>query len=160
MKVISLLERLLINKSKGIVVLDKSAQDYLYNNFKINVPIKIIPTSMIDISDGLSTEINHLSSASGLSFHIVEDQIPISDNTKSTCEEFKIDTSIASLNGGEDYELLFTTSKKNLKKIQQSDYLSVIGTCVNKKNDNCMITSLGQKININSSGWDSFSVNN
>jgi thiamine-monophosphate kinase len=122
--------------------------------------LKIIPTSMIDISDGLSTEINHLSSASGLSFHIVEDQIPISDNTKTICEEFKIDTSIASLNGGEDYELLFTTSKKNLKKIQQSDYLSVIGTCVNKKNDNCMITSLGQKININSSGWDSFSVNN
>ncbi len=122
--------------------------------------LKIIPTSMIDISDGLSTEINHLSSASGLSFHIVEDQIPISDNTKTICEEFKIDTSVASLNGGEDYELLFTTSKKNLKKIQQSDYLSVIGTCVNKKNDNCMITSLGQKININSSGWDSFSVNN
>ena len=48
--------------------------------------LKIIPTSMIDISDGLSTEINHLSSASGLSFHIVEDQIPISDNTKSTCK--------------------------------------------------------------------------
>ena len=118
--------------------------------------LQIIPTSMIDISDGLSTEINHLSSASGLSFHIIEDQIPISDNTKSTCEEFKIDTSIASLNGGEDYELLFTTSKKNLKKIQQSQYLSVIGNCINKKNDNCMITSLGQKININSSGWDSF----
>ena len=122
--------------------------------------LEVIPTSMIDISDGLSTEINHLSSASGLSFHIIEDQIPISDNTKSTCEEFKIDTSIASLNGGEDYELLFTTSKKNLKKIQQSDHLSVVGTCVNKKNDNCMITSLGQKININSSGWDSFNSNN
>ena len=122
--------------------------------------LKIIPTSMIDISDGLSTEINHLSSASGLSFHIVEDQIPISENTKNTCEEFKIDTSIASLNGGEDYELLFTTTKKNLRKIQQSDHLSVIGTCINKKNDNCMITSLGQKININSSGWDSFNKNN
>jgi len=122
--------------------------------------LKIIPTSMIDISDGLSTEINHLSSASGLSFHIVEDQIPISENTKSTCEEFKIDTSIASLNGGEDYELLFTTTKKNLRKIQQSDHLSVIGTCIKKKNDNCMITSLGQKININSSGWDSFNKNN
>ena len=122
--------------------------------------LKIIPTSMIDISDGLSTEINHLSSASGMSFHIIEDQIPISENTKSTCEEFKIDTSVASLSGGEDYELLFTTKKKNLKKIQQSDHLSVIGTCVNKKNDNCMITSLGQKININSSGWDSFNSKN
>ena len=87
--------------------------------------LKIIPTSMIDISDGLSTEINHLSSASGLSFHIVEDQIPISDNTKSTCEEFKIDTSIASLNGGEDYELLFTTSKKNLKNFPKFQNSSV-----------------------------------
>ena len=89
--------------------------------------LKIIPTSMIDISDGLSTEINHLSSASGLSFHIVEDQIPISDNTKSTCEEFKIDTSIASLNGGEDYELLFTTSKKNLKKFNNLTTYQLLG---------------------------------
>ena len=89
--------------------------------------LKIIPTSMIDISDGLSTEINHLSSASGLSFHIVEDQIPISDNTKSTCEEFKIDTTIASLNGGEDYELLFTTSKKNLKKFNNLTTYQLLG---------------------------------
>ena len=118
--------------------------------------MKIIPSSMIDISDGLSTEINHLSRSSGLSFHINESQIPISDDTKTICDEFKIDHSIASLNGGEDYELLFTTSKRNLKKIEQSQHLSIIGSCIDKKNDNCMITSLGQKININSSGWDSF----
>tara|TARA_B100000989_G_scaffold53432_1_gene35801 strand:- start:798 stop:1850 length:1053 start_codon:yes stop_codon:yes gene_type:complete len=122
--------------------------------------LKIIPSSMIDISDGLSTEINHLSRSSGLSFHINEDLIPVSEITKKVCEEFKIDYSTASLNGGEDYELLFTTSKRNLKKIKQSQFLSVIGTCVNNKNDNCMITSLGQKININSSGWDSFNDNN
>ena len=118
--------------------------------------LKIMPSSMIDISDGLSTEINHLSRSSGLSLHINEDKIPISEETQKICDEFKIDKSVAFLNGGEDYELLFTTSKRNLKKIEQSQYLSVIGTCVNKKNDNCMITSLGQKININSSGWDSF----
>jgi len=118
--------------------------------------LNINPTSMIDISDGLSSEINHLSDNSGLSFHIYEDKIPISKETKQVCEEFKISPTIAALNGGEDYELLFTVPKKFKKKIEDSKYLSIIGSCLNKKNDNCMITSLGQKINLSSSGWDSF----
>ena len=114
---------------------------------------------MIDISDGLSTEINHLSDNSGLSFHIYEDKIPISEHTKRVCEEFKISSTIAALNGGEDYELLFTVPKRFKKKIEESDYLTIIGSCLNKKGDNCMITSLGQKINLSSSGWDSFKNN-
>ena len=118
--------------------------------------IKLIPSSMIDISDGLSSEINHLSSSSSLSFHIYEDNIPISEETKKVCDEFKLSHSVAYLNGGEDYELLFTVSKRHEKKINDSEFLTVIGSCVKKKDDNCMITSLGQKININSSGWDSF----
>ena len=118
--------------------------------------LKINPTSMIDISDGLSTEINHLSSSSNLSFHIYEDNIPISEEAKKICDEFKLSHSVAYLNGGEDYELLFTVSKRHEKKINESEYLTVIGSCVKKRDDNCMITSLGQKININSSGWDSF----
>jgi len=118
--------------------------------------LNITPTSMIDISDGLSTEINHLSNSSGLSFHIYEDSIPISEEAKKVCDEFKLSHSIAYLNGGEDYELLFTVSKKHEKKINHSEHLTIIGSCVKKKGDNCMITSLGQKININSSGWDSF----
>ena len=118
--------------------------------------LKITPTSMIDISDGLSTEINHLSNSSGLSFHIYEDKIPVSEETNMICNEFKIPNSVAILNGGEDYELLFTVSKRHKNKIKNSEYITIIGSCVNKKEDNCMITSLGQKININSSGWDSF----
>ena len=118
--------------------------------------LKITPTSMIDISDGLSTEINHLSDSSGFSFHIYEDKIPILNETKKVCDEFKLSYSVAYLNGGEDYELMFTTSKRNEKKINNSEHLTIIGSCVKKKDDNCMITSLGQKININSSGWDSF----
>ena len=118
--------------------------------------LNITPTSMIDISDGLSTEINHLSNSSGFSFHIYEDKIPISLETKKICDEFKLSHSVAYLNGGEDYELLFTVSKRNENKINNSEHLTVIGSCVKKKDDNCMITSLGQKININSSGWDSF----
>ena len=119
--------------------------------------LKITPTSMIDISDGLSSEINHLSNSSSISFHIYEDNIPISEETKKVCDEFKLSHSVAYLNGGEDYELLFTVSKRHEKKINDSEFLTVIGSCVKKKDDNCMITSLGQKININSSGWDSFS---
>ena len=118
--------------------------------------LKITPTSMIDISDGLSTEINHLSNSSGFSFHIYEDKIPISEETKKACDEFKLDHSVAYLNGGEDYEVLFTVSKRHEKKISNCEQLTIIGSSVKKKDDNCMITSLGQKININSSGWDSF----
>ena len=127
---------------------------------KLLEEMKINPTAMIDISDGLSTEINHLSNSSGLSFHIYEDKIPILEETKHVCDEFKINHSIAFLNGGEDYELLFTVSKRHEKKIVSSEYLTIIGSSIKKKEDNCMITNLGQKININSTGWDSFNDEN
>ena len=127
---------------------------------KLLEEMKINPTAMIDISDGLSTEINHLSNSSGLSFHIYEDKIPILEETKNVCDEFKINHSIAFLNGGEDYELLFTVSKRHEKKIVSSEYLTIIGSSIKKKEDNCMITNLGQKININSTGWDSFNDEN
>ena len=116
----------------------------------------ILPTSMIDISDGLSTEINHLSSSSDLSIHIYEDKIPIAEETKKVCDEFGINPTVAALNGGEDYELLFTISKKNSKKISDNPLFRILGSCTKKKNDNCMITSIGQKINISSDGWDPF----
>ena len=127
---------------------------------KLLEEMKINPTAMIDISDGLSTEISHLSNSSGLSFHIYEDKIPILEETKNVCDEFKINHSIAFLNGGEDYELLFTVSKRHEKKIVSSEYLTIIGSSIKKKEDNCMITNLGQKININSTGWDSFNDEN
>lgn len=118
--------------------------------------LNIIPTSMIDISDGLSTEINHLSNSSNISIHIHEEKIPISDDTKNVCNEFKINPTVAALNGGEDYELLFTLSEKNSQKIKDNPLFTILGSCTKKKNDNCMITSIGQKINIGSEGWDPF----
>ena len=118
--------------------------------------LNIIPTSMIDISDGLSTEINHLSNSSNISIHIHEEKIPISDDTKNVCDEFKINPTVAALNGGEDYELLFTISEKKSKKIIDNPLFTILGSCNKKKNDNCMITSIGQKINIGSEGWDPF----
>ncbi len=83
---------------------------------KVLDELNIIPTSMIDISDGLSTEIHHLSNSSNISIHIHEEKIPISDDTKNVCNEFKINPTVAALNGGEDYELLFTLSEKNSQK--------------------------------------------
>ena len=123
---------------------------------KVLDELNIIPTSMIDISDGLSTEINHLSSSSNISIHIYENKIPISDETKNVCNEFNINPTVAALNGGEDYELLFTISEKNSKKIIGNPLFTILGSCNKKKNDNCMITSIGQKINISSKGWDPF----
>ncbi len=123
---------------------------------KVLAELNIVPTSMIDISDGLSTEINHLSSSSNISIHIYEDKIPISDETKNVCNEFKINPTVAALNGGEDYELLFTVSEKNLKKIIDNSLFTILGSCTKKKSDNSMITGVGQKINISSEGWDPF----
>lgn len=123
---------------------------------KVLDELNIVPTSMIDISDGLSTEINHLSSSSNISIHIYEDKIPISDETKNVCNEFNINPIVAALNGGEDYELLFTISEKNSKKIIDNSLFTILGSCTKKKSDNCMITGIGQKINISSEGWDPF----
>ena len=88
--------------------------------------------------------------------HIYEDKIPIAEETKKVCDEFGINPTVAALNGGEDYELLFTISKKNSKKIADNPLFRILGSCTKKKNDNCMITSIGQKINISSDGWDPF----
>ena len=123
---------------------------------KLLKDLEVKPTSMIDISDGLSSEIMHICSQSNVGCDLYEEKIPIDPQLISTCEEFNIDSTTIALNGGEDYELLFTVSKRHEKKIENSEYLTVIGSCIKKKDDNCMITSLGQKININSSGWDSF----
>ena len=98
--------------------------------------LKIIPTSMIDISDGLSSEINHLSDNSGLSFHIYEDKLPISEETKKVCKEFQISPTIAALNGGEDYELLFTISQNDFDKIKNHGFkVNRIRYCDNLSKD-------------------------
>ena len=118
--------------------------------------LNINPTSMIDISDGLSSEINHLSDNSGLSFHIYEDKIPISEETKRVCDEFKISPTIAALNGGEDYELLFTVSLEDHEKIKNIPDLSIIGHICSAKNGFNLITKGDQSIPIEAQGWEHF----
>ncbi|PSR08161.1 MAG: thiamine-phosphate kinase [Bacteroidetes bacterium] len=98
----------------------KDIVDLLHN-------LQVQPTSMIDISDGLSSEILHLSKASNHQFNVYENKIPIDPSIYTLCEEFNLNTTTVGLNGGEDYELLFTISIEDHDKIKANPHLSVIG---------------------------------
>jgi len=121
--------------------------------------LEIIPTSMIDISDGLSSEILHLSKASKVGFHLFEEKIPIDPEVNLICEEFKLNSTTVALNGGEDYELLFTVRQKEFEKIKSHPFLTVIGHAC-ESNAGCqLITGLGHQIELTAQGWQSFSEN-
>lgn len=111
------------------------------------------PTSMIDISDGLASEILHLCKASELGCQIYEDKIPVDPTTISVAEEFNIVPTIAALNGGEDYELLFTISQQDYEKIRKIPGISVIGHFTEDKSS-LLITNDGQAIPLLAQGWD------
>ncbi|MFL2596742.1 MAG: thiamine-phosphate kinase [Flavobacteriaceae bacterium] len=118
--------------------------------------LEIIPTSMIDISDGLSSEILHLSKASEVGFHLFEEKIPIDPEVTMTSGEFKLNSTTSALNGGEDYELLFTINQKDFEKIKNHPFLSVIGHACDLKDGCQLITGLGHQIELSAQGWQSF----
>jgi thiamine-monophosphate kinase len=109
---------------------------------------------MIDISDGLSSEILHISKASELGCQIYEDKIPIDPEVGKTCEEFKINNTTAALNGGEDYELLFTIEQNDFEKVKGHPHLSVIGHMTDQASGYNMVTGLGQQIELTAQGWN------
>ena len=118
--------------------------------------MNIIPTSMIDISDGLSSEILHLAKASQKGFKIYEEKLPIDPEVVKISEEFKINPSTSALNGGEDYELLFTISQKDYNKIKGNKQLTVIGHVTNNNMDCNLINLKGEQIKITAQGWKNF----
>ena len=114
------------------------------------------PTSMIDISDGLSSEIIHLCTQSKVGCVLYETKIPIDPVLISTCEEFDIDSTTVALNGGEDYELLFTKSQGDYDKIKGNPNLSVIGYMVEEREGIHLMTRAETKIPIKAQGWKNF----
>ena len=118
------------------------------------IELDVKPTSMIDISDGLSSEILHISKASELGCQIYEDKIPIDPEVGKTCEEFKINNTTAALNGGEDYELLFTIEQNDFEKVKGHPHLSVIGHMTEQASGYNMVTGLGQQIELTAQGWN------
>ncbi len=116
----------------------------------------IVPSSMIDISDGLSSELIHLAKASNIGVQIYEEKIPIDPSTVSTMEEFKIDATLAALNGGEDYELLFTLPLDYHEQIKNAPGISIIGHVTDKAAGNFMVgKGSEQMIPLKAQGWES-----
>jgi thiamine-monophosphate kinase len=114
----------------------------------------IQPSSMIDISDGLASEILHLCKQSQLGCRIYEEKIPIHPETLKVADEFKIIPAIAALNGGEDYELLFTIKQADFQKISQVPSVTVIGHMTSNKAEAVMVTNDSQQIALRAQGWD------
>ena len=109
---------------------------------------------MIDISDGLSSEIIHLCKQSNVGCDLYEDKIPLDPQVISTCAEFNIDSTTIAINGGEDYELLFTIKLEDFDKIKANPNLTVIGHMVNEKEGNHLITRANTKIALKAKGWN------
>ena len=117
----------------------------------------IKPTSMIDISDGLASEILHLCKESGVGCQLYENKIPQDPSTVKIAKDFQIVPSVAALNGGEDYELLFTIDQKDYEKIQQmAEDVTVIGYMTADKGIAELVTPDNHVIPLKAQGWDHF----
>jgi thiamine-monophosphate kinase len=115
----------------------------------------VLPTAMIDISDGLSSEVIHLCKNSKVGCNLYEDKIPLDPQVISTCEEFNMDSTTIALSGGEDYELLFTIKPEDFPKIKANPNLTVIGHMTHEKEGMHLITRADTKIPLIARGWNS-----
>ena len=116
--------------------------------------LEIRPTAMIDISDGLSSEIIHICRQSGVGANVFEEKIPLDPQLISTCEEFNIDSTTVAINGGEDYELLFSIKLEDFDKIKGNPDFTIIGHMSEKSEGINLITRAGEKLELKSRGWN------
>jgi len=114
----------------------------------------VMPTSMIDISDGLASETLHLCKQSGTGCRIYEEKIPVNPQTRELSMEFRIIPSVAALSGGEDYELLFTIDQKDYNKIKDAEGISIIGHMTGSAEGKAMVTSDNKQVELTAQGWD------
>jgi len=114
----------------------------------------VIPTSMIDISDGLASETKHLCKASNTGCVIYEEKIPVDQQTYDLAKEFGIVPSVAALNGGEDYELLFTISQNDYEKIKDLQEITVVGYMTDSSEGQQVISNDNQSFELKAQGWD------
>ena len=123
---------------------------------KLLKDLKVQPTAMIDISDGLSSEILHICKQSNVGCDLYENKIPLDPQVISTCEEFNIDSTTVALNGGEDYELLFTISQEDYPKIKGNPNFSIIGHISEPSSGVHLVTRADSRIPLKAQGWKSF----
>lgn len=116
----------------------------------------LTPTAMIDVSDGLSSEILHLCKQSGVGCVLYEEKLPIAEETKLAAFKFNLDPTACALSGGEDYELLFTVRQDDYDKIAADTDISVIGYITDEEAGAHIVTKGGNKHPITAQGWNAF----
>lgn len=124
---------------------------------KILEELDVLPTSMIDVSDGLASEILHLSDQSKIGFRLYEEKIPMDTLTITTADELNLNPVMCALSGGEDYELLFTISPNDYDKIKNHPDFTVIGHAVDLEQGNFMVArGSNELVALTAQGWDPF----
>lgn len=118
----------------------------------------IRPTAMMDVSDGLSSELLHICKSSDVGCRVYEDRIPIDYQTAIMAEEFNMNLVMTAMNGGEDYELLFTVPLKDNDKIEKLKGITMIGYITKPELGAAMVTRDGSEIAIRAQGWNAFST--
>ncbi|MDX2362034.1 MAG: thiamine-phosphate kinase [Crocinitomicaceae bacterium] len=118
--------------------------------------LDVVPTSMIDISDGLASEIMHICKSSKVGCHIYDEKIPLDGQTSVAAIDFNIDPVTCALNGGEDYELLFTVKQSDYDKIKGNPHMTVIGHIADEKDGIYYIDKNGSAIELKAQGWSHF----
>ena len=116
----------------------------------------ILPTSMMDISDGLSSEILHICKQSNTGCILYEDKLPVADESREFAFKLELDPTACALSGGEDYELLFTLDQKDYDKIVLNEQISVIGYITEPGEGVNIITRSGKKHAVTAQGWNAF----
>ena len=152
--------------SDGEIVPDLKGKDYVVKRqlkpeARMDViyglrELGIIPTSMIDISDGLASELTHISRQSDVGVDIFDQYLPVDNETYETAMEFNLDPSVCALNGGEDYELLLTVDPSNRKKMDKLTELTQIGEVKAASNGLKLVTKNNNRIDIKAQGWVHF----
>jgi len=117
---------------------------------------QVLPTSMMDISDGLSSEILHICEKSGVGAVVYEEKIPISEDSRNAAYKFEIDPTACALSGGEDYELLFTIKQDDYEKLALNEQISVIGYIAEADQGAKIKTKGGNTFDITAQGWNAF----
>lgn len=118
--------------------------------------LDVKPTAMIDISDGLASDVLHICDSSSLGCEIFDEKLPIDPTAISTAQDFNLDPTTCAMNGGEDYELLFTISQEDFDKIKGNPHLTPVGYITEQANGCSLVAKDGSRHAIRAQGWDAF----
>ena len=119
---------------------------------------QIIPTSMMDVSDGISSEVLHICKQSNLGARVFEEKLPIADASRKAAFKFGLDPTVCALNGGEDYELIFTIAQEDHDKIVLNEEISVIGYITDLEEGVKLLTKGGNQYDLKAQGWNAFNT--